>query len=131
MVYSPESDRSTNEGDETRAREFVPESDAALVSVLDEMNTPVTVDEVADELVEPARPTIETWAAVHERLHQDRLPVLDAADTIEFDETQGLIERSTGRTNEDRLISPSVLVALSLGLLCIVIALVLVTILIS
>ncbi|MFA9415101.1 hypothetical protein [Natrinema sp. HArc-T2] len=95
------------------------------------MNTPVTVDEVADELIEPARPPIETWAIVHERLHQERLPALDATGAIEFDETQGLIERSTGRANEERVISPSVLVALSFGLLCVVIALISVSVLIS
>jgi len=131
LVYSPESDFSTTDTDETRAREFIPESDTALVAVLDEMNTPVTVDEVTDELTEPARLPIETWATVHERLHQDRLPALDAAGAIEFDETQGVIERSTARTNENRLRSSAVLVAISLGLLCVVIALISVSVLIS
>ena len=131
MVYSPGRDFSTSAADETRAREFVPESDTALVAVLDEMSTPVTVDEVTDELIEPARPSIETWATVHERLHQDRLPALDAAGAIEFDETQGMIERSTTRTNERQFSSSAVLAAISLGLLCVFIALVSISVLIS
>ena len=130
MVHDPAIDFATSDGD-TRAAAFVPESDAALVSVLDEMNTPVTVDEVTDELVRPARPSIETWATVHERLHQDRLPALDASGTIEFDETQGLIERPATPGSEERLVSPSLLVAISLGLLFVIIALVSVSVLIS
>jgi|GEM_PF-681594 len=131
MVSSPGNDFSGIDTDETRAQEFIPESDTALVAVLDEMNTPVTVDEVTDKLVEPARPTIEIWATVHERLHQDRLPALDAAGAIEFDETQGVIDRSTARTNENQFFSSAVLAAISLGLLCAVIALVSVSVLIS
>ena len=131
MVYSPGSDVSTTDTDKTRVREFVPESDTALVAVLDELNTPVTVDEVTDELIEPARPPIETWATVHERLHQDRLPALDAAGAIEFDATRGVIKRSITRTNENQFFSSAVLAAISLGLLCVVIALVSVSVLIS
>lgn len=131
MVYAPGSDFSADEGGDTRATEFVPESDAALVDVLDEMNTPVTVDEVTDTLVEPAHPPIETWAAIHERLHRDRLPALDASGAIEFDETQGLIERSAAHASEERVFSPAVLAAISIGLLLVFITLVSVSVLIS
>jgi len=131
MVSTPGHDFSKTDTNETRAQEFIPDSDTALVAALDELNTPVTVDEVTDELVEPARPTIETWATVHERLHQDRLPALDAAGAIEFDETRGVLERSMTRTNESQFFSSAVLAAISLGLLCVVIALVSVSVLIS
>lgn len=76
-----------------RAASFIPESDAALVAVLEEMSTPATVDEVADQLIEPAQPPVKTWATVHERLHKDRLPELDATGDIVFDESQGIVER--------------------------------------
>lgn len=81
------------------AAEFVPESNSELVATLDEMETPATVDEVADKLIYPARPPVETWASVHERLHQHRLPELDETGHIEFDEEQGLVERRTVRSD--------------------------------
>ena len=95
IYHDPLSDRSNGES----ATEFVPESDSELVSVLDEMETPVTVDEVADELIYPARPPVETWAAVHQRLHERRLPELDAKGVVEFDAEQGLVERPTVQLN--------------------------------
>jgi len=85
------------------------------------MSTPVTVDEVTDTLVEPARPSIETWATIHERLHQNRLPALDAKGAIEFDETQGLIERSTDQSDEGRSLSRARLAAISVGLVLVLI----------
>ena len=91
IYHDPLSDRSSGES----ATAFIPESDSELVSVIDEMETPVTVDEVADELIHPARPAVETWAAVHERLHEHRLPELDAKGRIEFDADQGLVDRRT------------------------------------
>ncbi|WP_238705291.1 hypothetical protein [Natrinema pallidum] len=116
---------------ETRVAAFVPDSDDALVDILDEMRTPATVDEVTDELIEPANPPIETWALVHERLHRDRLPALDASGAIEFDETQGLIERPTARTGEERRVSPAMLATISIGLLLVFLTLVSVSVLIS
>lgn len=118
MVFEPGGDLSaSNAEDDGRAEEFVPESDAALLTVLKGMNSPVTVDEVVDELVEPARPSIETWATVHEQLHQDRLPALEATGAIEFDEAQGLVERSPSRSGGDRRFSAAVLTAIGAVLL--------------
>lgn len=107
------------------AAEFVPDSDAALLVDLDEMSTPVTVDEIADRLIEPARPSIDTWANVHERLYSERLPALDAAGEIDFDETQGIVERTRRPAggDEDGL-SPTVLGALAGGFLFLLIAVV-------
>ena len=95
IYHDPLSDRSNGES----AAEFVPEADGELVSVLDEMETPVTVDEVADELIHPARPPVDTWAAVHQRLHEHRLPELDAKGVVEFDPEQGLVDRPTVQLN--------------------------------
>ncbi|WP_265110948.1 hypothetical protein [Halosolutus halophilus] len=115
-------------GDSDRVGEFLPDSDASLLAVLDGMQTPVTVDEVTDELIGPARPSIETWAAVHERLHRERLPALDATGDIEFDEAQGLVERSAQRT-ERNLFSLTALGAISIVLLVVLVALVSTTVL--
>ncbi len=94
IYHSPPSDLSEESSvSSRRAAHFVPDSDTALVVELDEMSTPVTVDEVADQLISPADPPVETWAAVHERLHRDRLPALDASGDIVFDESQGVVER--------------------------------------
>lgn len=94
IYHSPPSDLSEEPSvSSRRATHFVPESDTALIVELDEMSTPVTVDEVADKLIAPADPPVETWAAVHEQLHQDRLPALDASNDIVFDESQGVVER--------------------------------------
>lgn len=109
--------------DTDRVGEFVPNSDASLLAVLNGMQTPATVDEVTDELIDPARPSIETWAAVHERLHRERLPALDATGDIEFDEAQGLVERSA-QPNERSLLSLTALGAVSIGFLFVLIALV-------
>ncbi len=81
--------------DTQRAANFIPESDTELLAALDEVGTPTTVDEVTDQLLHPARPPIDTWASVHERLHQDRLPELDASGDIEFDTNDGLVEYQT------------------------------------
>ena len=91
IYHDPVSDRSSGES----ATEFVPESDSELASRIAEMETPVTVDEIADELIRPARPSVETWASVHERLHEHRLPELHAKGHVEFDAEQGLVDRRT------------------------------------
>ncbi|ADB60027.1 hypothetical protein Htur_1135 [Haloterrigena turkmenica DSM 5511] len=92
-------DPSTDSSTADSAAEFVPDSNTELLSVLDGMETPVTVDEVTDELIHPARPPVETWAAVHEQLHQYRLPELDATGHVEFDAEQGLVDRRTVRSD--------------------------------
>ncbi|MDS0477603.1 hypothetical protein [Natrinema sp. 1APR25-10V2] len=131
MVYAPDAGPSIDDGDDDgRAATFLPESDAALLSVIDELDTPVTVDEIADTLIEPARPSIETWATVHERLHRDRLPALDASGAIAFDETHGLVER-TAHSSDGGRFSGTLLAALSLGFLLIAIGLVSISVLIA
>lgn len=121
-VYAPGCDFLAGDDTDARVGEFLPESNAALVTVLDEMATPATVDEITDALVEPADPPIETWAAVHERLHEERLPALDASGAIEFDEPQGLVERSATPVDGNRSVSPAVLVAITIGVLLVVLA---------
>lgn len=125
-IYYTSVASSTGEGepDDRRVTEFVPESDAELLALIDEMNTPVTVDEIADQLTEPARPSIETWAGVHERLHQNRLPTLDAAGDIEFDDTQGLVDRPTAYPVEGELRSTAAVGSISIAALFVLIALV-------
>ncbi|WP_440765737.1 hypothetical protein [Natronorubrum sp. DTA7] len=94
IYHSPPSDLSEESSvSSRRAAHFIPESDTALIVELDEMSTPSTVDEVVDQLIAPADPPVETWATVHERLHRDRLPALDASNDIVFDESQGVVER--------------------------------------
>ncbi|SEV98997.1 hypothetical protein [Natrinema salifodinae] len=98
FVYEPREERSESGADSDdgdRASELLPATDTELLAVLDDLDTPVTVDELADELIGPRRPPIETWAGVHERLCRHRLPALDASGALSFDESQGLIERST------------------------------------
>lgn len=77
---------------EATADDFVPESDATLLAVLEEMNTPATVDSIVDQLLESSEPPIETWAGVHERLYDDRLPDLDESGAIEFDPERGTVD---------------------------------------
>lgn len=96
------------------AGEFVPDADSALVAVLDGMHTPVTVDEVADRLVRPKRPSLDTWANVHEQLHQHRLPALDADGVIEFDAERGVVDLPEGRKREGGLLR-TVLTIFSIG----------------
>lgn len=101
IYHTPPSDLPERGFEDTkRVESLVPESDTALVSVLDEVGTPTTVDEVTDQVIHPARPSIDTWAGVHERLHQERLPELDESGYIEFDTEQGLVEShiSSART---------------------------------
>ncbi|RQG99363.1 hypothetical protein [Natrarchaeobius oligotrophus] len=93
--------------------DFVPESDSALLAVLEQTDTPATVDSVVDRLTEPAEPSIETWAAVHERLHDERLPELDASGAIEFDADRGTVETVEARSTQRSLLTaPLVGVAL-------------------
>ncbi|WP_246999658.1 hypothetical protein [Halosolutus gelatinilyticus] len=107
------------------AEQYVPDSNAALLVDLDEMSTPATVDEITDQLIEPAHPPIDTWADVHERLYRDRLPALEAAGEIEFDQTQGLVERARPRSGGRRSgISPTVLGVLAAGFLILLLAIV-------
>lgn len=76
-----------------QASTYIPDSDIALVAEIDELNTPVTVDEVADQLVGSERPPVETWASIHEQLHEVRLPALADTGNLVFDKSQGLVER--------------------------------------
>lgn len=65
-----------------------------IVGLLDELDTPVTVDQLVDELqaVEgPEGPDTATWEQLHERLHDEDLPTLDRAGLLVFDDEQGLV----------------------------------------
>lgn len=132
MVHAPGDEPSADDAETGYSADaFLPEDDGALLVVLDGMSTPVTVDEVADTLVEPAQPSIETWAAVHERLHRDRLPALDASGAVEFDETQGLVERTASPPSEVGRVAATVLTAISVVFLLVSIGLVSVSVLIA
>lgn len=89
---------SSSRGDGITVGEFIPDSDSELAETIAQLETPVTVDEITDQLVRPRRPPLETWAEVHERLHQQRLPALDAADLVEFDATQGVVTAPSKRS---------------------------------
>lgn len=132
LIHGPNEDLSMSDaGDDRQAGEFLPESDSALLAALEDMSTPVTVDEVTDELVEPARPPIETWATIHEQLHQDRLPALDESGAVEFDESQGTVEPSHARSGEELRFSAALLATISIGFLLIFIGLVSVSVVIA
>ncbi len=67
-----------------------------ILDALDEMDTPVTIDELADELVtrrdlRSEGEDIETWADVHEQLYVVDLPVLHGTGDIHFDASAGLV----------------------------------------
>ncbi|MEY7850997.1 hypothetical protein AB7C87_17555 [Natrarchaeobius sp. A-rgal3] len=111
-----------------RSDEFVPETDAALRSALEDVQLPATVDEVTDQLIEPAQPPIDTWADVHEQLHRTRLPSLDDAGHIEFDEFRGIVERTDPRADEGRPFSPAVVGTVSVVVLLVLLALISVSI---
>lgn len=106
-IYHSSSIGISSDGAESpHATEFIPDSNDELLETIEEMETPVTVDELADRLIHPAHPPVETWAAIHEQLHQDRLPELDTADEIAFDEGQGLVDPVTTETNSSAGLGP-------------------------
>ncbi len=117
IFYPPQTDHPEGEEAARPVEEFVPESDTVLLSTLDQINMPATVDEIADTLIEPRRPSIETWASVHQRLYEERLPALDESEAIEFDETQGIVERNSNYSNKKRLLFPAALVLLTISVL--------------
>lgn len=131
IYHSPPGDLSAANGKTERAAVFIPESDTALLGVLDDMKTPTTVDEVADQLIRPARPPIETWATVHETLHQDRLPELETAGYIEFDTKQGTVEYQTAAANTESRHSSSPTQKSLLKILLALVALIAVSVLLA
>lgn len=63
-----------------------------IVLALNRLDTPVTVDQLVDELVDEDEPG-STWEATHERLHEADLPALDRAGLLTFDADRGLVSR--------------------------------------
>ncbi|MXV64118.1 hypothetical protein GS429_19020 [Natronorubrum sp. JWXQ-INN-674] len=116
VYHSPGELSDDGPGSDERIAAFVPDADAELLAILAEMQTPATVDEVTDELIEPERPPVETWAAVHERLHEHRLPELDASDDIQFDASQGIVDCPTPAARIEMQQSAGVLGAVSIDL---------------
>lgn len=126
-IYQPQASTEgalADHADETVATEFVPDADTPILDVLDEMATPVTVDEIVDRLIEPTQPPVETWATVHERLHQDRLPELDEAGAIEFDAERGTVTVAETNTGDRSLLSPALLGTVSVSLLFVLAAII-------
>lgn len=70
-----------------------------IVLTLEAIETPVTVDQLADELEDTGPSPVggigrdRSWADLHERLHEEDLPALDGAGLIVFDVDRGLVSR--------------------------------------
>lgn len=67
-----------------------------IVALLDELDTPVTVDQVVDELdatpaQRPVGPDETDWELLHEQLHDEDLPALDRAGLLVFDDERGIV----------------------------------------
>ncbi|ELY99710.1 hypothetical protein C482_09502 [Natrialba chahannaoensis JCM 10990] len=60
---------------------------------------------------------VETWATIHEQLHQDRLPRLDEEGVLEFEPTCGTVDRVGPGPVGQRLRSPAVVGVVSIVLL--------------
>ncbi|ELY87761.1 hypothetical protein C483_17728 [Natrialba hulunbeirensis JCM 10989] len=127
--------------DDRPADAFLPDSDATLCAILEDLSTPVTVDELVDALIsradppEPGGPAsdtasstpppatddatvpVKTWATIHEELHQDRLPRLDEEGVLEFEPTCGTVDCSESGSMSRLLRSPAVAGMVSIGLL--------------
>lgn len=72
---------------------------AQLVELVEELRTPVTLDQVVDGVVERRLATDcppASWHDLHEELYAVDLPALDAVDQVEFDIERGLVD-STNR----------------------------------
>lgn len=99
------------------ASDFIPASDPDLYAVLEEMETPTTVDEVVDHLIQPANPSIETWADVHERLYEERLPALDESGSVEFDHVRGTVSVCESEPDDTQLVTRALVGAVSILIL--------------
>lgn len=67
-----------------------------LIPLLEQVNTPVTIDRVVDPMFRWEHELTEgesskTWGDVHEELFLVDLPVLDSAGVIEFDRGSGVV----------------------------------------
>ncbi len=98
------------------------ETDVDVVATLDELETPVTVDEIADRLVSNESCDIETWGDVHERLYHGELPALDEAGVVTFDAEQGTVDVPSDEgmleaVRSSTSVKRAVLAAVSLGFL--------------
>jgi len=67
-----------------------------IVELLDDLDTPVTVDQLVDELdsmpgQRPVGPDETAWERRHEQLHDEDLPALDRAGLLVFDDERGLV----------------------------------------
>ena len=66
-----------------------------LVGLVDEIETPATLDRVADAVFRRrvrANALSKSWHDIHEELYHVDLPQLDSADRLEFDEKRGLVD---------------------------------------
>lgn len=67
-----------------------------IVLLLERLDTPVTVDQLVDELQrhrEEAEDGLDEWGNLHERLYDRDLPALDRAGLLTFDENRGVVSR--------------------------------------
>ncbi len=94
-IYYPSVDRSAEGGSDREAStvESILTSDPTLEAVIEDLETPATVDELVDRLVDPSDwVNIDLWGDVHERLYRVDLPELDAANIVEFDPDSGVVD---------------------------------------
>ena len=66
-----------------------------LVELVDEIETPTTLDRVADVVFRRwvrANALSKSWYDVHGELYRVDLPHLDSAGQLEFDEKRGLVD---------------------------------------
>ncbi len=68
---------------------------AELVELVEDLQTPVTLDRVVDGVVDHRsradHPPV-SWHDLHEDLYLFDIPALDAAEELEFDSTRGLVD---------------------------------------
>ena len=97
-----------------------PVSMQEVVSVLEDLDTPVTVDEITDRLVHPhGEANVQAWADVHEQLHQEELPGLCEAGVLDFDTARGIVDIAADQdspSSSDGPTARTVAVTLSIGL---------------
>ncbi|WP_435346666.1 DUF7344 domain-containing protein [Haloarchaeobius sp. HRN-SO-5] len=73
-----------------------------VLELLDEGETPVTVDQLVDELVADVdRYSVgqgeeAVWEVLHEQLYGEDLPELDRAGLVSFEDDRGLVTRPEG-----------------------------------
>lgn len=69
-----------------------------IITVLDELDTPITIDQLTDHIVDWEAERFDTQSSperqhIREELHQVDLPALDERGLVEFNQAEGLVGR--------------------------------------